>query len=278
MRQFDGIVFNQWPLFHVLFAEPLCNATTIVDWCEPWDLGLVNTLQKAVSHFPDGHIVVSEYIKLWLMKNCNIAPARIEFIPSAVRTSLYKANLEDKKPGKIVFIGRLAKHKRLDILIEAIKIARKTCPSITLDIIGNGPLYGALREEAKSYQSFIKVHGFLEDNEKIQHLKQAWALAMLSEREGFPRVVAEALAAATPIITSDSSLNGTRHVVRSTKAGVICSPTPTAVAEKITALSDDEHLWKELSTNASTSASRFDLSNVTKRLVSFIRNLSGVAS
>jgi len=276
VSSFDAVIFNQWPLFPVLFSEPLCRTTTIVDWCEPWPTGLINAFQKMISHLPDGHTTVSDHIRLWLMRNYNIQSDKIESIPSAVRTSLYKSHIEDKDFGKVVFVGRLAKHKRLDVLAKAIKIARKKCPEITLDIIGPGSIHGIQNGEINSSKSFIKIHGLLPDDEKIRHLKKAWVLAVLSEREGFPRVVAEALAAGTPIITSDFPENGTRNIVRKTNAGIVCTPSPQDVAETLIKLYNNANLWKKLSHNAVKSASQYELSKVTRKLIAFIQNLSGV--
>jgi len=251
VSSFDAVIFNQWPLFPVLFSEPLCRTT-------------------------NGHTTVSDHIRLWLMRNYNIQSDKIESIPSAVRTSLYKSHIEDKVFGKVIFVGRLAKHKRLDVLVEAIKIARKKCPEITLDIIGPGSIHGIQKREINSSKSFIKIHGLLPDDEKIRHLKKAWVLAVLSEREGFPRVVAEALAAGTPIITSDFPENGTRNIVRKTNAGIVCAPSPQDVAETLIKLYNNANLWKKLSHNAVKSASQYELSKVTRKLIAFIQNLSGV--
>lgn len=273
---FDVVIFNQWPLFPVFFSEPLCRSTTIVDWCEPWPTGAINAIQKAISHFPDGHITVSNHIRRWLVENYNIESEKIESIPSAIRTSFYNSNLEDKTMGKIVYVGRLAKHKGLDVLVEAVKIARKKCPKMTLDIIGPGPLYTSLKERVRSDEPFIKVHGFVNEDNKIHHLKKAWMLAILSRREGFPRVVAEALAAGTPIITSNSPENGAKNIVRRINAGIVCQPSPLNVAKILVELYNDTQLWKKLSTNALNSAEQYDLSKVTRKLVSFIQNLSGV--
>ena len=276
LPSFDAVIFNQWPLLPALFAEPLCHTTTIVDWCEPWPTGIANVLQKAVSHLPNGHITVSDFIRSWLIENYGIKPARIKSIPSAIRTSLYRPNPKDKMKGKVVFVGRLTKHKRPDILVEAIRMARKECRDITLDIVGPGPMFRMLKEKIGSDESGIRLHGFLTDEEKIRHLKEAWVLVLLSEREGFPRVVAEALAAGTPIITSDSPNNGTKYILNNTEAGIVCSPTPKEVASELVNLYNDTGRWEKMSNNALVSSTQFDLRNVTKQLVTFIRSLSGV--
>ncbi len=272
---YDAVLFNQWPLFHVLFVEPFVHArVTIVDWCEIWSKGIVNMLQRVVSHFPDGHIAINNSVRWWLNEVFRVPIHKIETIPSAIRTNEYQARLYEKVKGKIVFVGRLAKHKRLDALIEAVKIAHKTCPNISLDIIGSGPCFNEIKRMiGREEGEFIRLHGFLDEREKVKHLKKAWLLGLLSEREGFPRVVSEAFASGTPVITSNSPDNHAKYVIHEYRAGIICPNDPAVVARRILHLYRDDNLWMQLAQNSLKASKQFDLKTVTDKLERFINRL-----
>ena len=78
---YDAVIFNQWPLLHVLFVEPFVHArVTIVDWCEIWSKGIVNTLQRVVSHFPDGHIAINNSVRWWLNGAFKVPIHKIETV------------------------------------------------------------------------------------------------------------------------------------------------------------------------------------------------------
>jgi glycosyltransferase involved in cell wall biosynthesis len=61
-------------------------------------------------------------------------------------------------------------------------------------------------------------------------------------REGFPRVVAEAMASGLPVVTSEFPENGTKDVVLSYDSGVVTLPSPDDLALGIThALQNWDH-------------------------------------
>lgn len=97
-------------------------------------------------------------------------------------------------PLRAVFIGRLVPYKGLDMAIEA---ARPHLDSgrMVLDIIGDGPMRGALEEQARNagVQSAVTFHGHL-PHEAVQDVAvQAHILLFPSIREFGGGVVLEAM-------------------------------------------------------------------------------------
>lgn len=99
-----------------------------------------------------------------------------------------------KKTYDSIFVGRLVKVKRLDVLMKVVKKVITKKKDFKLGIVGNGPL------EEKIY-SYIKREGLnknidmlgYSDNIKNE-LSKAKSIIITSENEGFPFVLVEGMA------------------------------------------------------------------------------------
>jgi glycosyltransferase involved in cell wall biosynthesis len=89
------------------------------------------------------------------------------------------------------------------------------------------------RVAASPVASSIDLVGVVDDARKVELLAGASVLAMPSKREGFPRVVAEAMASGLPVVTADFPENGTKDVVKLADSGVVTSPTTEGYAAGI---------------------------------------------
>jgi glycosyltransferase involved in cell wall biosynthesis len=101
-----------------------------------------------------------------------------------------------------------------------------------LTIAGGGPSLEALQASAKSSRFARNIHllGLVDDETKIDLLAKSEVLVISSRREGFPRVVAEAMASGLPVATADFPENGTKTVVQDYGIGVVSHPTAKALS------------------------------------------------
>jgi glycosyltransferase involved in cell wall biosynthesis len=127
-----------------------------------------------------------------------------------------KVRYNNKSPKQIIWIGRLAKEKGIDILLESFnKINKK---KYILKIIGDGPLRKKFESKINFYglRNNIKLLGF---QKKIFHyLKKSDLLINTSFFEGFPNVVIEALSQSVPVICSKSN-GGINEILANGKYG-----------------------------------------------------------
>ena len=103
-----------------------------------------------------------------------------------------------------VYLGRLKKYKRVDIVIQA--FAELNIPSATLEIAGTGDYRDSLERLVKSLglEDRVKFLGFISEDDKIRLLRRAWASALASPKEGWGISNLEAAACGTPVIAANS--------------------------------------------------------------------------
>ncbi len=96
---------------------------------------------------------------------------------------------------RLVFVGRLAAEKGVDLLLDGWR--RAALPGWTLDLIGDGEL----RPAAGALDASVRCHGWLAPAAVQAHVASARFLVMASRwYEGLPMVLLEALSVATPIL------------------------------------------------------------------------------
>jgi len=118
-----------------------------------------------------------------------------------------------------VYLGRLKKYKRVDVVIRA--FSTLNVPNATLEIAGTGDYRASLERLVKSLhlEDRVKFLGFIPEDEKIHLLRRAWASTLASPKEGWGISNLEAAACATPVIAANSP--GIRESVIDGKTGFL---------------------------------------------------------
>ena len=103
-----------------------------------------------------------------------------------------------------VYLGRLKKYKRVDVVIRA--FAGLNVPGATLEIAGTGDYRAQLEGLVKSLDlnDRVKFLGFIPEDDKLHLLRRAWASTLASPKEGWGISNLEAAACATPVIAANS--------------------------------------------------------------------------
>jgi glycosyltransferase involved in cell wall biosynthesis len=132
-----------------------------------------------------------------------------------------------RDPHRLLYVGRLVDGKGLELLFESIAALKKARPRLALRVVGGGDrAYLAVLEalvrrlglEATVTFAGVVANGPLLWDEYLQ----AGVFVLPSLSEGFPRVVYEAMATATPMVVTD--VGSVARVVRAGVDGVIVPP------------------------------------------------------
>ena len=154
------------------------------------------------------------------------------------------------------YLGRLKRYKRVDLIVRA--FAQMAHPTARLAIAGTGDYRPALEKLAGSLDLGERVRflGFIDDDAKRALLREAWALAFTSPKEGWGITNFEAAACATPVIASDSP--GLRESVRDGSTGFLVPHGDVpALARAMARIANDRALVDELGANARRFAEGF---------------------
>jgi glycosyltransferase involved in cell wall biosynthesis len=117
------------------------------------------------------------------------------------------------------YLGRLKRYKGVDITIRA--FAELGDPTARLEIAGTGDHRPELERLVASLDLTARVRflGFIDEPQKLELLRRAWALLFASPKEGWGITNMEAAACGTPVVASNSP--GIRESVRDGETGFL---------------------------------------------------------
>ena len=194
-------------------------------------------------------VAVSEHIARLASGYCKLSVPLS--IPYGVSTSGASATWSDET-FTVVFCGRVVeRQKRISLVIRAMLAACQRDSRIRCKIIGDG-------EDRATSESAVREAG-LEDRisfigrlppERIdRELAKAQSLLLLSDFEGLPVCVLEAMARGVVPIARDIP-SGIPEIISNLETGILVTDDPEDAAEAICRLASSESLWRTCSEGA----------------------------
>lgn len=150
-------------------------------------------------------------------------------------------------PGPVIlYLGRVKKYKRIDLVIEAMPAILARVPTAEYWIVGEGDYLPDLRAmaERRGLRDHVRFLGFQSGAEKYETLRRTRALVYTSPKEGWGLSVIEANALGIPCVASNSP--GLRESVRHEETGLLVEhgDVPGLVEALCRLLSDDDLWWR----------------------------------
>ncbi|MFH1255839.1 MAG: glycosyltransferase family 4 protein [Candidatus Diapherotrites archaeon] len=290
-KKFDVIDCNAFPFLPFFPAKRFADKNSVplaVMWQEVWGLrywlsylgpaGFAGSAtERLAAAFSEHNMAGSKRVASNL-STLGIPPEKIELMENGFDFTAVKEALPSGKGADLVFFGRLAKHKNLDLLLKAVAILKEKGITQTAAIIGNGPEKEKLVKLASSLNisnsvSFLDF--FPEKLQLFSFLKSCGVSVLPSTREGFSISSLESLACGLPLITVAHAGNAASDLVREGENGFVVPLTAEAIAEKISLLAEDSALRKRLSISASSGLEEFDWGKISQKTLSFYEKILG---
>lgn len=241
----DCCGFPFFSLFSARLAAAFRRLPMVVTCHEVWGteywleyLGSVGRLgalvERTALRLPQRVLSVSEDTRRHLVERIR-TPAAVTVIPNGIDLEMIDAVTAAPKHVDVLYVGRLCDFKNVELLLHALAALRPTRPTLTCEIVGDGPDRARLEAMSRRLGLVGNVHftGFLDDANKIYaRMKAATVFVLPSKREGFGIAILEANAAGLPAIVVDYPANSAKHLI-SEYNGVVVPPTAVAASAAI---------------------------------------------
>lgn len=216
---------------------------------------LKRLLLKLLYAKADCIVSVSEAIRANLIESYDLPFFRIKtiFNPLAIEEIQVFAEQEirhsffsENETLVVITAGRLAEQKRFDRLLYAFAAVSRSHANARLIILGKGPLEGFLKELAVRLKidSFVAFAGFQAN--PYAWMRRADIFVLSSDFEGFPNVLAEAMACGTAVVSTDCR-SGPSEIITNRINGILVPTNDAdALAQAIMQLLQNEALRQHL--------------------------------
>ncbi len=217
--------------------------------------------------FSDGLITVSNKMRDSILKNYSLGPDRVwkidtgvdleRFNPQSVSND-YRARFGIGSKDIVVgIVARVQKHRRFEVLLQAIKIATEKMPGLKLMIVGRGTYMNELAvQPAKDLglSNNIVFTGYRKDDYVETLACMDMKVFLVPGSDGSCRAVREAMAMGKPIITARRGI--LPEIVKTGIDGLVIDDTPVNLADAVLQLATDEDMRKKMGRAAAIKAQK----------------------
>jgi glycosyltransferase involved in cell wall biosynthesis len=191
----------------------------------------------------------------------------VEIVPIGLNIQALPCISKKEDLPTLIFIGRMGYAKCPDHVLEGFSYIKEELPNAKLWMVGNGAMKRKLEMQRTVDVTFF---GHVENLKKFELMSRAHLILVPGLREGWGIVVTEANAMGTPAI--GYNIHGLRDSIKNGDTGILCEPTPKAMAEKAIELLKNSSLRKKLSENALRWSREFNWDKSAEKFMEVIEN------
>lgn len=244
---------------------PLATATWLLERPVPW------VFRRAPT------VAVSESTREDLARR-GMDPQRIAVVPNGIDLDKYAPDptLEPFPEPTLLYLGRVKRYKRVDLIIRAVAVLRDAGVEARLLVAGAGDHAPKLRRlTAKlGLEDRVEFLGYVSEERKLELFRRSWVHVLTSPKEGWGIANMEAAACGTPTVASDSP--GLRESVVAGKTGLL-SPhgDVDALADRLTTLIREPSIRDEMGRRAREFAEGYSWDASADAMESFLARVVG---
>jgi len=190
-----------------------------------------------------GHVICVSPAERELALRIGLRDRQVSVIANGLSDVPWSAHPE-REPAALVMVARMSAPKRHDLLLQALAVLRGRGVGLPRTVLaGGGPLLPQVaRMAAQEQLSCVNLAGDLPDVPR--QLADSQVFVLLSDHEGQPISVVEAMRAGLPIVASD--LPGIRSQIGHGQEGLLTPNDPQRIADAIERLLRDPPLRKRM--------------------------------
>jgi glycosyltransferase involved in cell wall biosynthesis len=215
-------------------------------------------------------IAVSAFTKTQVVRLLGVEPERVKVIHHGIRELAYP--LEAVRENVILNVGVIQKRKNIERLVTAFETVDRRWRLVLAGSRGYGAERIMARIEASPARDRIWVAGYVTHEELAAWYARARVFAFPSLDEGFGMPVLEAMAAGTPVVTSNRS--ALPEVAGD--AAILVDPENTeALGQALRGITEKESLWRDLAWRGAARAHLFTWEQAVERTWNVYREILG---
>ncbi len=152
----------------------------------------------------------------------------------------------------LLYLGRLKRYKRIELLLDALE----QVPGAQLEIAGDGEHRADLEQEIarRGLNDRVRLHGHVDEQRKRELMTSAWVHVTASSNEGWCLTVMEAAACGTPSVAIAEG--GLRESIVHEQTGLLAE-RPEQLGDAIARVVEDGELRRQLGERARVRAEQF---------------------
>lgn len=180
-------------------------------------------------------------------------------------------------PWRILFCGRFVPAKGIDLLLRAFKLLLETGAPAELDLVGDGEEMSELMKlcRALGVQNRVVFHGWLGRKALIEQYRRAHLFVSCSRKEGFGKVIIEAMAFGLPVIATDVGVS--RFLLLPPECGMLAQPeSHQNLAEHLIQMIAQPEQSLRMGAAARVRARQFLFENLEKQYREFLATQCGI--
>lgn len=208
-----------------------------------------------------------DYFEKWLKCSSEVIENPLDI------NKLEKGNPIHKRK-EIVAGGRLVPQKNFELLIKAFSKIESKFPEYKLKIYGNGPMRNRLISmiSEKDLQRKIQILPAVIDFPK--EIKNSEIFVLPSNHEGFPNILAEAMAIGLPVISTNCPVGGPKSIINNAENGILIDVGDLeGLTRSLKLYIEDQELREKCANNAYDIRNRLNIDAITDRWLNFIFKL-----
>jgi len=199
----------------------------------------------------------------------------VSIIENCIDTGLYCPDSKvSKENGLLLYVGRLKKYKRVDIVFEAVSVLKKQGYQLRFVVAGSGDDLARLKQRRKELELEDRVEftGFISEEKKIELLRRAILFVNPSEKEGWGITNIEAAACGTVVVANNAP--GLRDSVIDNRTGILYRENDAgSLSSAIKKLIDDKELMEKFGEQGRLWASAFSWDTSAQRVENWLQKI-----
>lgn len=199
-----------------------------------------------------------------------VIPCGVESVPVSLLT--------ERRSPQILYVGRLVRHKRVDLLIGAFAVLIRRFPGARLKIIGTGYHEGELKGQVRrlGLGGVVEFAGQVEQGVLEGAYRESAVFVLPSEQEGFGMVVLEAMAQGLPVMAARGSRSAVQEIVQSGENGLLFEDV-RGLEEGLGRLLEDDALRWQLALQGLRTAERYSWTTLAGECEAYYRAVRAAA-